>query len=360
MKSTTPLLLALALALALGCNKQDSKPAAPPDAAKAPPAAAKAEAPAKPAAPPAPPKLDGPTAQEILAKASEAYTALTNYSAKGKTVSEIDMSTMDFSKLPGMPQGMADSPEMKQAMSGKQTSTHEFTLKLARPGRYVIEWELKAANMPGTQMGKGAVWSDGTSHYLMMNPSQYSKIQGRDMALGGATGISGGAANTVPSMFYPSEIGTSTNPLKTLQSAARWEDEKVDGEDCYVVEGWLGGMAQMRYWFRKEDHLIKQRRQILGGDQQMPAMTDGALRESLKAMNQEATPEKITEMRKQMEGAMAVASKMKGHMTETHSDIKVNQPLKSTDLIFKRPATAKLVASPFDQFMKQKAQPTRK
>lgn len=344
--------LLLALALVLGCNKQESKPAATPGAGKAPPATAKTETPAKPAPAPTPPKLDGPTAAEILAKAAEAYGALTNYSAKGKTVSEIEMSSMDFSKIPEIPQGVADSPEMKKAMSGKQTSTHEFTIKLARPSRYVIEWEMKTAMMPGMPMGKGAVWSDGSSHYLMMTPMQYSKIQNREMALASATGISGGAANTVPAVFYPNQTTPAANPLKTLQNTARWPDETVDGEDCYVVEGWLGGMAQLRYWLRKQDQLIKQRRQILGGSMKAPSMTDDDLRNSLKAMNQEATPEKIDQMRKMMEGAMAMASKAKGSITETHSDIRVDQPLKSTDFVFRRPTGAQLVASPLDQMMK--------
>lgn len=343
-----PLMLLLAIALALGCGKKESTtPAVGTNAPAAPPA--KVES-ARAPAPPAPPKLEGPTAQEILAKAAEAYAALTNYSARGKVVSEIDMSTMDLSKMPGMPQGMADSPEMKQAMSGKQTSTHEFAIKLSRPNRFVIEWELKAANLPA--MGKGAVWCDGTSHYLMINPSQYSRIQGRDMALASATGISGGAAHTVPTLFYTNETAAIPSSLKSLQSAARWQDEAVDAEECYVVEGWMGGMAQMRFWITKKDHFIKQRRQILGGDMKPPAVTDDELRESLKAMGQETTPEQLAMMRKMMESATAMAAKMKGTITETHSGIQVNQPLQSADLAFKRPSTAKLVPSPMNQFMK--------
>ena len=82
-------------------------------------------------------------------------------------------------------------------------------------------------------------------------------------------------------------------------------------------------------------------------------MNDAAIREMLKAQKQEATPEKIDQIRKMMEGAMAKASKVKGTITETHTNIQVNQGLKSTDLVFNPPSTAKLMASPLKQSLNQ-------
>ncbi|MEW6306786.1 MAG: hypothetical protein AB1705_25250 [Verrucomicrobiota bacterium] len=329
----------LLLALSAACSKQDSAPPSQP-AASSP---ATESAPAQPASPAEPPKLDGPTAGDILQKMQDAYAAITNYSAKGKTVSVFDMSRVDLSKMPGMPAGGAKSAEAKAALAAQQSITHDFTLKLGRPGHYQIEWTQTAATVPGMRMGKGAVWSDGASHYLMISPERYSKIQGRDMALAGATGISGGAAQTVPSLFFDLPVSL----LKQLQRVARWPDESIENEACYVVEGWVAGSMQMRLWITKNGHLLKQRRHILGNTIQAPPMTDNDIRQSLKAMNQEATPEAIQQMRKTMENAMAMASQLKGSMTETHSDIRINQSLTPADLEFKPPPDAQLAPAPF-------------
>lgn len=350
MKRLISTLSLLALAFVSGCNKQEPKPAAPP------PAKAESAKPASPPAPPTPPKLDGPSAAEILQKVQDAYAAITNYTDTGKTVSEMDMASMDFSKLPGMPKGAADSAEMKQAMGGKQTVQHDFTLKLARPGRYVIEWELKSPAMPGASMGKGAVWSDGTSHYLMRNTNQYSKMPDQRMALATATGISGGAARTVPNLFFQGPV----TAFKTVEQSVRLPDEKLGEDDCYIIEGSVGGVMKLRYWVRKADHLVCQQQQIFGGSpgstDKSPAMTDETLRETLKAMKQEATPENMDRTRKMMEGARAMTANIKGTITETHAAIRVNQPLKSEDLIFKRPSTAVLGPSPIEQLMKKQGQ----
>lgn len=250
----------------------------------------------------APPKLDGPSAVEIIQKVQDAYAAITDYTDTGKAVTEIDMSGMDLSKMPGIPKSLADSPQMKQTMGGKQTVQHDFTLKLARPGSYIIEWELKTPAKLVVSMGKGAVWSDGTSHFLMSFPSQYSEMQNREMAL--APSPVGAAANTVPNLFFQGQAGLG----KTLLQIARWPDEKLGDDDCYIVEGLVGGMMKVRYWIRKTDHLICQQ--------------------------------------------MAKASKLKFTLTETYSNIQVNQGLKSTDLVFNPPPTAKLIPSPTKQQQK--------
>lgn len=352
MKHLVSILSLLALALVSGCNKQEPKPAAPP------PAKAERAKPASPPAPPMPPKLDGPSAAEIIQKVQDAYAGITNYTGTGRTVSAMDMSSMDFSKMPGMPKGVADSTEMKmkKIMGDTQTVQHDFTLKLARPGRYVIEWELKSPAMPGASMGKGAVWSDGTSHYLMMNTNQYSKMPDQMMALATATGISGGAANTVPNLFFQG----SATALKSMEQAVRWPDEKLGEDDCYIVEDAVAGVMKLRYWVRKADHLVCQQQQIFGGSpgsaDKSPAMTDETLRETLKAMKQEATPENMDRMRKMMEGAKVMTANIKGTITETHTAIRVNQPLKSVDLNFNRPTTAKLGPSPIEQFIKKQGE----
>lgn len=327
----------LVVLVAFGCGKRTPKQTA----ATLPPALpASAAQPVETSSAVTPP-VEELTTAGIMDSAVAAYAALTSYSASGKTVSIIDMSGMSLPDMPKPPGGTTDSGKGLKALAQAtpQTVMHDFTIALARPGSYRIEWEQKTG--PVTQ--RGAVWSDGTDNYLMMKPEQYSKVQGRDMALAAATGISGGAANTVPSAFF----GTGTNILKTLQDLSRRPDERVSDEDCYVIEGTLAGTMTMVYWIGKRDFLIRQRQQVLGGTMKMPEMSDDGIRQSLKSMNQEPTPEAIEKTRNTMKRVAAMTSKIRGTITETHTDIEVNTPAKGTAVAFKPPAEAKLVDSPF-------------
>jgi hypothetical protein len=324
------------LSLAIGCAKQtpddsDEKAGAPPEAA------AHASGQSGAAVP------NSPTAAEILEKMAATYAAMTNYTAKGQTVSEMELGDVDFSQLPGAPSNLANEAELKKAMRGKQITHHEFTLKLARPGSYVIEWLHEMA--PGMPPTKGAVWSDGEEHYLMLGETRYSKMQNRDMALAGATGVSGGAAHLVPALFFDLEM----SPLKHFQDAIRMPDEIIAQENCYVVEGAMSGI-KLRFWITKNDHYIKQQQQTVGGQAEIPELSDDDLRESLKMMNQEATPERIAQMRRMMEGMQTVMSQAKGTITQTQRDIRVNQPLTAADFDFKPPAEAQLTDFALPQF----------
>ena len=55
------------------------------------------------------------------------------------------------------------------------------------------------------------------------------------MALASATEISGGDANTIPSLFF--DVGTPT--LKQLHGLSQKDNEKIEGEDYYVISGKL-------------------------------------------------------------------------------------------------------------------------
>lgn len=332
----------LAVAFVSGCNKQEPKPAALPPA--------KVE-PAKSAASPAPPKIDGPSVDEILQKVQGAYAAITNYTSTGKIVSHVDMAGTDFSKL-GMSKELTDSPGLKQAMamSRNQAILTDFTIKIARPDRYVIEWELKAAATPGESM-KGAAWSEGTNHFVMMNTNQYSQLPDQRMAFA----LSGGVAETVPKFFFEGSFGLLR--FKNLLQHVRLPDEKLGDDDCYIVEGSHVGIGRERYWIRKADHLVCQIQQVYRDNtDKSPAKTGAAIREQLKAMNVEATSELLAnpELRKLTESLMAMEAGIKGTNTETHTGILVNQPLKSADLSFQPPSTAKLVPSPIIERLKNK------
>lgn len=281
----------------------------------------------------------GMTPEEIIQKVQEKYTSLSSYSATGKTVSIIDASGVDASRLPGTPDAIKDSKVFKEAMNKPQTLTHTFTVKLARPALYRIEWEQK---VHAAFSNKGAVWSDGEGNFLLMGENSYSKLNSRELALASATGISGGAAHTIPSIFFDGQ----NNLFKAMREFSQQQDEKIESDDCYVLAGNMAGQ-KMIFWISKESLLIRQRQHVLGGATPQRGMSDEAIKESLKALNKEATPAAIAEMKKTMQQAMLMTSKMKGSMTETHQNIVINQPTTKESFRYPVPAGLKLSSSPF-------------
>jgi hypothetical protein len=99
---------------------------------------------------------------EIIKRAQQKYASLTSYSDEGKTVAILNGTTI----------------------------TTAFTIRLARPNLYRIDWEQP---VHASYTNKGAVWSAGEGDFLRMG-SAAEKQASQEMALGSATGISGGAA----------------------------------------------------------------------------------------------------------------------------------------------------------------------
>ena len=87
-----------------------------------------------------------------------------------------------------------------------QGATYTFQHPTRSPQRYRIEWEQRLPNL----VTKGALWSSGQGHFLLI-PGQADRQQVKDLstALAMGTGISGGAANTIPSTFFALIIAPS-------------------------------------------------------------------------------------------------------------------------------------------------------
>src|SRR5262249_44948518 len=144
------------------------------------------------------------------------------------------------------------SKEAKAALTKPQHVEANFSVKLARPGLYRVDWKTEQGPM---KMG-GSVWSTGDEHYLYMGTTQskYVKMQNRDMALGAATGVSQGAANTIPSVFFADKASV----LSMMKEATLGANENIDGTDCYLLSGDLNGL-KLNLWIDKSSFLIKQK-----------------------------------------------------------------------------------------------------
>ena len=256
------------------------------------------------------------TPDKISEKVTAAYKSMDTYKAQGTITSNID------------------TGETKMNM---ETS---FSIILKKPNLYLITWTQKNMAMPGMSQS-GAVWSDGTQPYLYMGGmNAYSRMGSDELALGSATGISGGAAYTIPSLFL-SAFKEQPAPFSRLKDPRIEMTEKVGEEDCYVISGSSSVSKKEAFWVSKKSYLIRKYSRSLEppeGGRQMPEMTDEQLEEAIKGMGQEVTDESKKNMSEMIErsGKMLKTMKMKGSSTELH--VNVSSPeLNKNDFKFALP-----------------------
>ncbi len=188
------------------------------------------------------------------------------------------------------------------------TITTTFSIKLARPDHYLIEWEQPVTT---SYTNKGAVWSAGEGDFLRMG-SRDQEQSSQEMALASATGISGGAAATIPGTFFAMKWGNQLGGLS--RTAKRQADEKVGNVDCYVLTSDLNGMTRT-LWIGKPDFLIHQVRTVTSAKALQAALAKAAKR----------NPE--------FAGRLPESQPQGSTSTETHENIVVNQKLADKDFL---------------------------
>jgi outer membrane lipoprotein-sorting protein len=222
-------------------------------------------------------------AGEIFYKARAAYAALTSYTDQGKTVASLNGLTI----------------------------TTAFNIKLARPNLYRIEWVQTNDSASSTTTTKPqSVWSAGDGDFLDMLGQGPKKQTNQEMALSSATGISGGAAATIPSAFFKTQWGNQLGGAE--RNDKQLPDEKVGNTDCYVFSGSLKGRTST-IWIGKQDFLIHQVRTLTSA-----AAMKAALEEAAKANPSVAAHMPAIEPHDLIS-------------TETHTNIAVNQKLTPSD-----------------------------
>jgi len=271
-----------------------------------------------------------PQAIEIVEKVLARYAELKTYSSSGQVLTDMDMSNMDISALPGMDEEqlkkIKEDDEFKNALKTPQKIMHSFIIKLAKPNLYCIEWNQE---VNGILSIKGAAWSAGGEHTVIVAGNKFTPPT-LELALATATGVSGGAANTIPTIFF----STDTNAIKKIKSWSLTGEEKINAQPCYILSGKMPPI-KLKLWISKNSHLIIKSQQIFGqgDDLEMPEFQDEQIIEALEALSQEATPEKIEEFKKTMKMALSAFSTMEGTITETHKSIEVDNPLDKTQFI---------------------------
>jgi len=248
-----------------------------------------------------PAEAQAPDAAQIFRDVQSKYASLQSYSAVGEVVSVVTTETTGPS----------------------QQIRHTFTIKLARPQMYRIDWEQNNQFFSN----KGSVWSDGESRYVTL-AGQTSQPANTQTALAMATGVSGGAANTIPAIFLdlPSS-GLSRNANGVVLKG----EERIDGDDCYVIKS-TAGNTDSTYWISKDTKLIRQVRRDSSGNFNPPEMTDDLARQTLRSMGRPVTDEAVRELQAQMASMQKSIQGLKSsYSIETQHQIKINQPMTPAD-----------------------------
>jgi hypothetical protein len=242
---------------------------------------------------------DQPDPFEILRRVDAAYHALDTYQSAGRVVVDI--------KHEGRPIRLETM----------------FSIRLQKPRSYLITWE---SQLPVQQ--SGAVWSSGQQPYLFMSGvGAYSKLPDDEIALAAATGISGGVANTIPSLFFETEHNHST-PFDRLIDPRLEGVEVVHGIPCYRISSPSELSRQETFWISVDGYLmVKYARalEVAGGKTAIPVWTDKELDRSLEAMGLELTEENRTRSRarmleaaEQMERTQLTGTTTELHLTISH------------------------------------------
>jgi|SRR6266705_1962317 len=147
---------------------------------------------------------------EIIKKTQETYAAMASYSDEGQIVATMDGTTNNTA----------------------------FTIRLARRNFYRVEWEQNNKTSYSTDSASvQAVWSSGAYHFLEMGYGPQDEGS-RDIALAEAADLSGGAAATIPRIFFNIQWGDQRDEFgDSVFGESRQTDEKVGNIDCYVLPG---------------------------------------------------------------------------------------------------------------------------
>ena len=253
----------------------------------------------------------------IFARVMATYKSMLTYQAEGRVNSEVDTS------------------------SGPIPTTTVFSMQLKKPNFYKISWVQKIGM--GIQHN-GAVWNNGDHPSLYIGSmNAYSRIEDDLSAIASATGISGGAAFNIPSLFF--SILQSQQSLLRIIDPKLEKIESVHGEECYVISGRSTLSQRETYWISKERYLIRQysRTMVMTGKEFYTKENTGldfdtVLKDLGISLTKENQQELVRIMREEEE--YMKTGKATSTLTEVHEKISLNQ-LAPEDFHFQVPPGTK-------------------
>ena len=135
---------------------------------------------------------------------------------------------------------------------GNLTVAKPFTTAFVRPDRFRFEYKEKDG---GGQERRYIVWRKGKEVQTWWDGKPgVEKPESLNLALAGATGVSGESAHTVPALLLPKEV--EGRRLTDMTEAKRIDDAKLDKVDCFRIEGKFAGSPTM-LWIDQKTFLVR-------------------------------------------------------------------------------------------------------
>ena len=154
--------------------------------------------------------------QQVLAAVLERYAEFSSYRDCGQV-------TTRFTHLNG---------------SHGHTTMRLFKTAFVRPDRFRFEFLNRHG---GEKWARYVVWAEGKKVMTWWDvESRLEHLESLNMAVAGATGVSGGAAYTIPAPLMPAEIGGAMlTDLDRLTRLISLGDEPLREVACYRLQGWF-------------------------------------------------------------------------------------------------------------------------
>jgi outer membrane lipoprotein-sorting protein len=138
-----------------------------------------------------------------------------------------------------------------------RVSDKPFSTAFVREGGFRFEYSGKHP-FPLAQANRYIIWTDGTTvrTWWDIRPGIEDK-ESLAMALAGATGVSGGSANTVPSLLMPAHASGAL--ITDLMKPRLLESDTQEGSDCFRIEGEqpFGDNDTIVLWIDQKNYLIR-------------------------------------------------------------------------------------------------------
>lgn len=157
-----------------------------------------------------------------------------------------------------------------------------FETAFVRPNSFRFGWVSHHPFPPLKYLKwRSVIWSTSTDSYTWNDgylglAAETRKDTSLAMSVAGATGVSGGAANTIATLLMPDIWGTSPfgTSLRTLAFPKLTGIESVESVDCYHIVGTASRGEQYDLWLGTKDYLLRKMQRLVAGSPQIELHRD--------------------------------------------------------------------------------------
>lgn len=280
-------------------------------------------------------------AMDVLAKAHQAYTNSTSYSADLTVTVLVDLSRITIADVsPNLSANAKNATRRPPNMPVGITNTTDLSIKRSRPASFRIAGDSKTEVGRKIMTNTFAFWSSDKGTFMFMdshqrmNPATYMQLPDANTMNGQSGGLGVG---TLQHFF--DESGVMTKLIKDL---GQTDDESVDGQDCYTLTAKVLGQ-KVKVWVNKTSYLVAQWQLTLGG-----AISDADIDDAFALFSTGVTTPQaqMDQAKAQFKQIAPAITKIRGTVTATYNNIETNLTFAADDFNYTVPKGVRLTRMP--------------